>query len=230
MKKILLLAGFTACAYSTQAQLYKVTPVSPEVRKALKPAPDKLVSYEITLNQILVAEATRDRIDNNDCRKTWGDVMVYFKELDANGQITPNSNIQPDLQDNHLFRFPANVVEHMSASYFQDRRGVDEQNVLKRISVRVSENMVKSRRIVAIIESSLITAHKDNDFASYDLLMNRGKTTSTFYLQDSPSINETMSLITDNRGYVTRNGGFMLNDGNSDDHHRIWLNFTIRKK
>ena len=64
---------------------------------------DNIVSYEISLDQISVAEAGRNTIDNNDCRSTWGSIRIKFYELDANGQIDMSKSIPSDLNQDSFF-------------------------------------------------------------------------------------------------------------------------------
>ena len=196
---------------------------------------DNIVSYEISLDQISVAEASRNTIDNNDCRSTWGSIRIKFYELDANGQIDLRKSIPSDLNEDTFFdKVIGRNAPFRSKSYYQDRIGVSNNEYIKRISVRVSENMVKNRRIVARVEVQLRTAHKDNDFASYDILRMSTPTSTIFYLEDLPIKEETVSVITNGHSSIVRvvGGGEAegINGGNSDDTHRIWLGFTIKKK
>ncbi len=197
---------------------------------------DKLVSYEFTLNLISVAESTRNTIDNNDCKQTWGKVTVTFRELDANGEIDLHiPPIKTDFNETILFDFFAgNDAYYRSNSYYGDSRELDDNNYIKRISVRVSENLVKNRRIVAVVECDMKTAHKDNDFASFDRLRMARKESAYFYLEDIARKEEVMMVKTD--GYYsvfkTKGGSGVSTSfsGNPDDTHRIWLGFTIKKK
>jgi hypothetical protein len=231
MKKILALITFLGFQYISIAQLIPSKIKVSEAKKMTKDdaLKDKKVSFEITLNLISVAEATRNSIDNNDCRQTWGEVTVSFAELDAYGQVNQANPIKADFGENTFFNLPVRGPSHRSNSYYQDRRGVNDDNFIKRISVRVSENMVKNRRIVALVSCSMQTAHKDNDFASYDHLRMISPKLATFYLEDIPSKDESMSVITDGK-YTIEKEVIFTNGGNSDDSHRIWLNFIIKKK
>ena len=190
---------------------------------------DKMVMYEFTLNYIAIAEASRNRIDNNDCRQTWGEVVVTFHELDENGQKIEGSQIITDLNDYTLFDLPRSRVPHQSNSYYSDRMGVNEDNFIKKISVRVSENLIKKRRVIAIVSCKMQNAHKDNDFASFDHLRMVSNESATFYLEDISSKQESMSVRTNGK-YTYESGRLIENGGNSDDTHRIWLHFTIKKK
>ena len=195
---------------------------------------DNIVSYEISLDQISVAEAGRNTIDNNDCRSTWGSIRIKFYELDANGQIDMSKSIPSDLnQDSFFEKVIGRNAPFRSKSYYQDRIGISNNEYIKRISVRVSENMVKNRRIVARVEVQRKTAHKDNDFASYDILRMSSSTSTIFYLEDLPTKEETVSVITNGHSNIvktTEGEAEGINGGNSDDTHRIWLGFTIKKK
>lgn len=246
MKKPVTLIAFLCFQMMFWAQLVPTKIKALETKKIIKTevgkkdkddaAKDQLVSYEFSLNSIAIAEASRNTIDNNDCRQTWGEVNVTFRELDANGEINVNvPPIKTDLNQKNLFDiFAGDNAFHRSNSYYGDNREVDSNNYIKRISVRVSEKLVKERRIVAVVECVMKNAHKDNDFASFDHLRMTEKKIVYFYLEDIPSKEEVMLVKTD--GYYsvyTARGGTVVSSayqGNPDDSHRIWLFFTVKKK
>lgn len=237
MKKILTIILFSFFQLNFFSQVVSTNIKDLTIKKILKndSPKDKIISFEITLDQILIAEAARNTIDNNDCRSTWGSVRIKFFELDANGQIDLRKSIPSDLNEDTFFdKVIGRNAPFRSKSYYQDRIGVSNNEYIKRISVRVSENMVKNRRIVARVEVQLRTAHKDNDFASYDVLRMSTPTSTIFYLEDLPIKEETVSVITNGHSSIVRvvGGGEAegINGGNSDDTHRIWLGFTIKKK
>ena len=135
MKKILILIAFLGFQIICLAQKTPIKISAKEKPRMIKDD-DIKVSYEFTLRQISIAEATRNRIDNNDCRQTWGEVEVKFYELDANNQIKSQNRIQADLDEASLFNLHIQGPSHRSNSYYQDRIGYDD--AIKRISVRVS--------------------------------------------------------------------------------------------
>jgi hypothetical protein len=142
--------------------------------------------------------------------------------------------IPTDLGEENLFRKRFQEPSHRSKSYYQDRMGVSNDEYIKRISVRVSENMVKNWRIVAEVSCQIKTAHKDNDFATYDILRMISPVSTTFYLEDLPSKEESMSTITNGistLGHDTNGTVVEISGGRgSNDTHRIWLHFIIKKK
>jgi hypothetical protein len=218
MKKTLVWIAFLGLQFVSSAQPIKI-------KKIL----DDKVSYEVTFTQITIAEATRDRIDNNDCRQVWGDAKLVFFELDANGQMDITKPLQTDMDQKQLFQHGIMGRSYTAKSHFQDRRGVNEGEFIKRISVRVSESMVRNRRIVALVSYQMYTAHKDNDLATYDRLRMVSRLSTSFYLEDIASKEETVSMLT-NSDYTIRNGSIINGPNPSEDAHRIWLHFVVKKK
>ena len=245
MKKPVTLIAFLCFQMMFWAQLVPTKVKALETKKIIKTevgkkdkddaAKDQLVSYEFSLNSIAIAEASRNTIDNNDCRSTWGSVRIRFYELDANGQIDFSKRITADLDEESFFeKVIGRNAPFRAKSFYQDRIGISNDEYIKRISVRVSENMVRNRRIVASVEAQLRTAHKDNDFATYDILRMISSASTVFYLEDLPTKEESMSVVTTGHSSIVpvRGGGEqeLSGGGNSDDTHRIWLHFTIKKK
>lgn len=235
MKKIFTLIALFSLQMICFSQIITKKVKDIDIKKITKSdaVADKMVSYEITLNSIAIAEASRNTIDNNDCRQTWGEVKVEFREVDSSGQLDWSLKpIKADFDQTYLFYSnPLNGVAHRSNSYYQDRMGVNEDNFIKKVNVRVPEQKVKNRRIVAVVTSEIQTAHKDNDFATYDRLRVKMGRNSFFYLEDIPVKNESTMITTDGRYIIDeRTGSMIINGGNSDDSHRVWLYFTIKKK
>ena len=236
MKKIFTLIALFSLQIVCFSQIITKKVKDIDIKKITKSdaVADKMISYEISLDQFSVAEATRNTIDNNDCRSTWGNVRIGFYELDANGQINLSKRIIADLDEESFFyTMIGRHAAHRSKSFYQDRIGNNDNERIKRISVRVSENMVKNRRIVAKVEVQLRTAHKDNDFATYDILRMAAPVSNIIYLEDLPTKEETISVLTNGHSNIVKVAGGIaegINGGNSDDTHRIWLHFTIKKK
>lgn len=192
---------------------------------------DKKVLYEITLHHISVAEESRNRIDNDDCKKTWGRIKVFFYELDENGQLDTHKRIQTDININDEMIFLKDRLDgpYQSKSYYQSGGDINDTEFIKKIFVRVPERLVKNKKVVALVTYVIYTAHKDNDLASFDHLSMTSSKSDTFYLEDVSTKTEVIQSVT-NGSYEICYGQICNERITADDYHRIWLYFTVKRK
>ncbi len=104
----------------------------PQHEKAYK---DRTLTLYTALTYIAVSEVGRNRIDNHDCRKVFGDIKFEINEIDGNKRVTKNiksrllfSSPLPELRRNPNFNilniFDKNELGKYAttkaASYYQD--------------------------------------------------------------------------------------------------------------
>ena len=142
MKKLLLAMAFITLKTISLAQ------ISPTAIKILKGntvlAPVKKVLYDIKLNYIAVAEATRNRIDNGDCKRVGGSIFCNMFEIDnSNQKIAPIETYENG--KNSLFLDGGrrtNELRPFGLSYFEDRLDTPE---MSKITFNVPEHLLINR-------------------------------------------------------------------------------------
>ena len=215
MKKLLLAMAFITLKTISLAQ------ISPTAIKILKGntvlAPVKKVLYDIKLNYIAVAEATRNRIDNGDCKRVGGSIFCNMFEIDnSNQKIAPIETYENG--KNSLFLDGGrrtNELRPFGLSYFEDRLDTPE---MSKITFNVPEHLLINRRVLLEVYIALQTGHKDNDFASYDFLQMRQKK-EVYILNNEGGRTEIIQGSTDPSQSIN----------NSDDIHKIWVSITCKK-
>lgn len=215
------------------AQSPNDTPTKKMIKILPVTAAPKMVLYDIQLNYIAVSEATRNRIDNGDCKRVFGLITTELWELDASNnkktKLASYDNMKENLYYEREHRFPPTAA----LSYYQDNRTEAANDVLSKVTYNIPENLLTGRKVMLVVKSFLATRHKDNDFASYDGLRMAETETSTFTLDTRAKRSETMQFITRRRGDDMVFGGEraprQMFQG-SDDTHKIWVAFTIKKQ
>ena len=205
---------------------------------SLSRADSNKVTIEVKLNYIAVSEATRNRIDNNDCRRLFGYVAADIIEQDANGEVSNSyaAAINPYLFIERDYAKPPATA----FSYYQDNLTTNlNKPPFNTVTFKVDEAALKRGKVRLVITTYLATRHKDNDFATYDGLKMNDKLTSIYVLDKS--VNRTVLI---NYNAVGKPGMQMLmpipgtvrseiyptDFYKSDDTHKIWINFTYRVK
>ena len=197
-------------------------------------ATGKKVLYDITLNYIAVSEATRNQIDNGDCRRIFGQVSTELWELDDDNEMKTrlrSYNNMPELIYNQTnYKNPPTA----GLSYHQDNRAASDKNNMGKVTYNIPESLLTGKKLMLVVITNVGTRHKDNDFATYDALKMSDEVRTTYKLNNSGSFTETIQTITDH----TASGRNMhLQDfvvpfavfQRTDDTHKIWVKFTGKK-
>lgn len=194
----------------------------------------KKVLYDITLNYVAVSEATRNRIDNGDCKRLFGQISTELWELDDNNEmktrLSSYNNSSEVLYNEPNYNNPPTVA----LSYYQDNPAASDKNTMGKVTYNIPEALLLGRKLMLVVITNLGTRHKDNDFATYDALKMKEEVRSTFRLSSTGSFTQTVQTITD----LTASGRNMhIQDliipfavfQRTDDTHKIWVKFTGKK-
>lgn len=192
----------------------------------------KKVLYDLNLNYIAVSEATRNRIDNGDCRRIFGQISTELWELDENNEmktrISSYNNMPEIIYQQSNYSNPPTA----GLSYYQDKL---DASSMGKVTYNIPEELLKKRKVMLVVKTNLGTRHKDNDFASYDALRMKEEIESTYILDTRTSRTETIQSITDLSalsqdmhltGYSIPSNYFQR----TDDAHKIWVRLSFRKK
>jgi len=196
-------------------------------------ATGKKVLFDVVLNYISVSEATRNRIDNGDCRRIFGQVSTELWELDDNNEMKTrlkSYNNMPELIYNQT---NYNNPPTEGLSQYQDPLAASANNVLGKVTYNIPEELLKSKKLMLVVKTNIGTRHKDNDFATYDALKMKEETQDTYILDSRKTRTETIQKITD----LTASGRNMhLQDfvipfavfQRTDDTHKLWAKFSCK--
>lgn len=196
--------------------------------------PVEKVLIEINLNYFAVSETTRNRIDNGDCKRVFGRIIPILYELDENNEMVH----QYETYGNKEALFEQSNFESpppIALSYYQDNRSNASNDVINSITYNIPLSKLNDGKVMLILETEIGTRHKDNDFATYDLLYMKNTNVSRFLLKDVNSQQFTVKVNTD-ENYSERDYHF-LDDIipmhkliETDDTHFIWVQVTCNKK
>lgn len=197
-------------------------------------ASGKKVLYDVILNYIAVSEATRNQIDNGDCRRIFGQVSTELWELDENNEMKTrlgSYNNMPELIYNQTnFQGPPTA----GLSYYQDNRNASANSQMGKVTYNIPETLLKEKKLMLVIKTFVGTRHKDNDFASYDALRMGEEKRETYILDYRASRTETIEAITD---LASTNQSMNLinlvipfsNFARADDTHKLWVKFSCKR-
>jgi hypothetical protein len=212
----------------------KVQPKKLPVPPANNPpaeAPGNMVLYDVTLNYIAVSEATRNRIDNGDCKRVFGQIKTELWELDQNNnkktKLSAYDNMTEDMYSQPDYRYPPTAA----LSYYQDNRAEAASNNMGRVTYNIPERLLTRRKVMLVVKSYLGTRHKDNDLASYDALRMRNEETTNYVLDSRGTRSETMQAITYYLGSDMILGPLRIPHtvfARTDDTHKLWVAFTCK--
>ncbi|OSZ81438.1 hypothetical protein CAP36_09455 [Chitinophagaceae bacterium IBVUCB2] len=196
-------------------------------------ATGKKVLFDIVLNYIAVSEATRNQIDNGDCRRVFGQVSTELWELDENNEmkirLRSYNNMSELVYNQTNFQGPPTA----GLSYHQDNRTASNNSQMGKVTYNIPESLLKEKKLMLVVKTFLGTRHKDNDFASYDALKMGEEQRSTYILDYRTNRTETIEAITD---LATTNKNMNLinliipfsNFTRADDTHKLWVKFSCK--
>jgi hypothetical protein len=196
-------------------------------------APARMILYDFVVNYIAVSEATRNRIDNGDCKRVFGYIETELWELDDNNnkktKLASYDNMRENMYAQSDYRYPPTAA----LSYYQDNRAEAANDVLGKVMYNIPEDLLNKRKVMLIVKTFLGTRHKDNDLASYDALRMRDPETSSYTLDNRASRSEMIQTITYKKGDPMVLGPLQIPPSvfaGSDDTHKIWVAFTVKKQ
>jgi len=194
----------------------------------------KKVLLDIVLNYLAVSEATRNRIDNGDCKRIFGQVSTELWELDENNEMKTKlrsyNNMPEMIFDNPNFQNPPTAA----LSYYQDNPAASANNQMKKVTYNIPENLLKEKKLMLVVKTNLGTRHKDNDFATFDALAMKEEIRNTYILNERGK-SETIETITDLASHKSGGDMFLLGHvipwavfAKADDTHKIWIKFNVK--
>ncbi|MBP9104484.1 MAG: RICIN domain-containing protein [Chitinophagaceae bacterium] len=193
----------------------------------------KKILFDVVLNYLAVSEATRNKIDNGDCKRIFGQVSTELWELDENNEMKTklrSYNNMPEMIYNQTnYQSPPTAA----LSYYQDNKTASENNTMGKVTYNIPENLLKEKKLMLVVKTFLGTRHKDNDFASFDALKMGEAIQHTYILNSSGKISETIETITD---LATTNKSMNLINFvvpfssfvHADDTHKLWVKFSTK--
>ncbi len=197
-------------------------------------ATGKKVLFDVVLNYIAVSEATRNRIDNGDCRRIFGQVSTELWELDENNEMKTRlrsyNNMSELVYNQTNFQGPPTA----GLSYHQDDRNASANSQMGKVTYNIPEILLKEKKLMLVVKTFLGTRHKDSDLSSFDALKMSEEQRNTYILDYRSSRTETIEAITD---LANTNQNMNLlnlvipfsNFARADDTHKIWVKFTCKK-
>jgi hypothetical protein len=192
------------------------------------------VLFDIVLNYIAVSEATRNRIDNGDCRRVFGQIKTELWELDNNNQKKTRITSYESMPE-----FVYNQLNYLSGptaglSYYQDNRTEAAKNEMSKVTYNIPENLLNNRKVMLVVKTYLGTRHKDGDLSSYDAVKMKQESQSTYILDNRVSRTETIQGITERYfNDMTLIGGPAIPKSvfqQGDDTHKLWVAITCKRQ
>jgi hypothetical protein len=188
----------------------------------------------VSLRSIGVSEATRNRVDNLNCKMVFGFVKAELFSLNDDGsedKQIPTSSIA----DKNIFSIRYDqAAAYAGYSYYENPEPIYASGAS---TFSIDTGYFKSREFILKITSYLGSRHKDNVFASDDALKMNKPSIFTFKISGksgrSNNFSHKMQLDATNRP-----GEAMIIAGSTvppevfrgDDNHKFFLRFTVEEK
>jgi hypothetical protein len=197
-------------------------------------ATGRKILYDIVLNHIAVSEATRQQIDNGDCKRIFGSIITELWELDENNnpktQLPAFNNMQPILYNQNNHQSPPPIA----LSQYQDNVQNTGGNQMGKVTYNIPEGLLQNKKVMLVLKINMGSRHKDNDFATFDYLAMENERSFSWVLDNQNSRNETAQVNTD-QNYSGRDKHIL--DWvvpfhffkNTDDTHNIWVKINCKK-
>jgi len=200
------------------------------------------VLVDIILNYIAISETTRNRIDNNDCRRLFGTITTEVWELDANNEMKTKLGSYNNMQQFVYLQKNYNNPPPIGLAFYEDKIVLSENNEMGKVTYNIPVSLLQQKRIMLVIKTNVGTRHKDNDFATYDYLKMETEKQSTIILETNAG---SRDLIPGKEGFImvntdpaSSNRNFHIQDivipfavfQRTDDTHNIWLKISCKKK
>ncbi|MFN8251183.1 MAG: hypothetical protein U0V75_04815 [Ferruginibacter sp.] len=207
--------------------------ITPDSTQNNTPDTVKRVLYDVVLNYIAVTEATRNRIDNGDCRRVFGEIKTEVWELNSNNmkvkKLAAYDNKPEFLFKQSNYRDPATA----GFSYYQDNLTQAAGNSMAKVTYNLPETLLNNRRLMLVIKAYLGTRHKDSDLSSYDALRMKEEKEFTFILERKNGLlQEMLQDITERNGSEMKLSDVTIpgNIFGGDDAHRLYMVVSWIKK
>ena len=204
-----------------------------KVNLATSTATGRKVLFDVVLNYIAVNESTRNRVDNGDCKRVFGYLQTELWELDENNemklQLASYNNVPEFLFNQRNFQSPA-----PAALSYQLNMDYAANNQMGKVTYNIPEVLLARKKVMLVIKTYLGTRHKDNDFATYDCLKMDIEKQSSFILDNSGVLSETIMANTELsssrrdmhlQDYIIPFAIFQK----TDDSHKLWIKIATRK-
>jgi hypothetical protein len=195
---------------------------------------ERKVLFDVVLNYIAVSEATRNRIDNGDCRRVFGQIKTELWELDNNNQKKTRITSYESMPE-----FVYNQLNYLSGptaglSYYQDNRTEAAKNEMSKVTYNIPENLLNNRKVMLVVKTYLGTRHKDSDLSSYDAVKMKQESQTTYILDNRVSRTETIQGITERYfNDMILIGGPPIHNSvfqQGDDTHKLWVAITCKRQ
>jgi hypothetical protein len=192
----------------------------------------KKVLFDVMLNNIAVSEATRNRIDNGDCKRIFGVVSIELWELDNNNEMKTRLRTYNNMSE--LLYQQTNYQNPPTAALSKYQDDVNGNSQMGKVTYNIPENLLLNKKLMLVVKTNVGSRHKDNDFASYDALRMKEEVQSTFILDSRANRTETVEAITDLTA-SSRDLHFLdtvipfAAFQKTDDTHKIWVKISCKK-
>lgn len=200
---------------------------------ATSTATGRKVFFDVILNYIAVSEATRTRVDNGDCKRVFGYIQTELWELDENNemkiQLASYNNVPEFLFNQRNFQSPP-----AAALNYQLNMDHAANNQMGKVTYNIPQVLLARKKIMLVVKTYLGTRHKDNDLATYDCLKMDNEKQSTYVIDNSGILSETIQASTDPsasrrdmhlQDYIIPFAIFQ----NTDDTHKLWVKISTKK-
>lgn len=191
----------------------------------------KKVLFEVALNYIAVTEATRNRVDNGDCRRVFGEIKTEVWELGSNN-VKVKKLAAYDNKPEFLFK-QTNYSSPTTAgiSYYQDNLTLAATGTMGKVTYNIPVTLLNNRRVMLVIKAYLGTRHKDSDLSSYDALRMKEEKQFTFILDNKVFRQELLQDVTERMGSEMKLSDITIpgNTFGGDDAHRLLMAVSWKK-
>ncbi len=200
-------------------------------------ASGKKVLFDVVLNYLAVSEATRNKIDNGDCKRIFGLIRTELWELDNNNEMKTKLQSYNNMPEMIYSQTNYEGPPTAALSYYQDNPNASANNQMEKVTYNIPESLLKDKKVMLVVKTYLGTRHKDNDFASFDALRMKEEVQNTYILDARSSRTETIQTITEDASVSGKSKVDMVLLSliipsalftKADDTHKIWVKFSTK--
>lgn len=193
---------------------------------------------DVVLNYIAVSEATRNRIDNGDCKRVFGYIKTELWELNEHNEMTTRlssyNNMSELLYNQTNYASPPTAAVDYHRSYLGNPVNANViSGDMGKVTYNIPERLLFSRKVMLVVRVYLGTRHKDNDLASYDAIRMQEEITRSYTLG---SLVNTSQVIQTTAAAFNNIRTAMVIDGTripaatfgGDDTHNVWVRILTK--
>lgn len=197
------------------------------------------ILIDVVLNYIAVSEATRNKIDNGDCRRVFGHIKTELWELDEHNEmktrLSSYNNMSELLYNEPNYSGPPTAaVDYHGWNLGNSTNANIITTDMGKVTYNIPERLLINRKAMLVVKVYLGTRHKDNDFASYDAIRMQEEITRSFTVNSSGGTTQLIQTTAAANSHIRSSmvvAGTRIPAATfgGDDTHNVWVRILTNR-